>query len=93
MSEAELDPPEVPRPSVRRRLTVALAAQEAGHEPTIEHVGKRFRIACTCGWSTPLNWTRKRAFEAALEHTILAGRTALGEVPKAGTVPPVKRTG
>lgn len=83
-------PEGVPRPSVRRRVTIALAAQEAGHEPTVEHVGKRFRLTCPCGFATPLGWTRKHAFQAMSDHMVLAGRTALGETPKAGTVPPVK---
>ncbi len=69
------------------------AAIDAGHVPDVEHVGKRFRLVCNCGFRTPASMTRKAAFQAVTDHMILAGRTALGESPAMGKVPPVERTG
>jgi hypothetical protein len=59
---------------------IVQAALDAGHEPSVQHSGKRFRLRCSCGWSSPSNWTRKRTFEAVQEHVYAAGHRALGQV-------------
>lgn len=85
-------PPTGKRVGLRRGITVTQAAIEAGHVPTIEHVGKRFRITCPCGWSTQANFTRKKAFDEVGLHMLVAGRTALGHDPAQGKIPPVNRS-
>jgi hypothetical protein len=45
----------------------------------IEHVGKRFRITCPCGWATQSSWTRKRAFAEVTEHVLEVGRNVLAK--------------
>lgn len=76
------------RPSVRRRLQIVHAAAQAGHVLDVEHASKRFALVCSCGFRTPLGWTRKHAFDAGTDHVIRAGRTALGETPLLGQIGP-----
>lgn len=56
---------------------VVQAALDAGHEPSVVHEGRRFRIVCSCGWRSSTAWNRKRTFEAVTEHVYAAGRTQL----------------
>jgi hypothetical protein len=51
-------------------FSIGARAAALGHTGEVEHVGKRFRIVCECGWSTPLNATRKRAFELVTAHVL-----------------------
>lgn len=60
---------------------IVRAAIDAGHEPAIEHVGKRFRIVCSCGWKSPLRASRKATFLAITEHVHEAGRPFLKDTP------------
>jgi hypothetical protein len=60
---------------------IVRAAIEAGHEPSIEHLGKRFRVVCSCGWKTPLRASRKAAFLAITEHVDQVGRPILRDTP------------
>ena len=78
----------VNRPSIGRRAELVRAALEAGHEPSISRSGngKRVKFVCSCGFSTPANWTLKHAKDAAIDHVIRAGRTALGESPLLGEI-------
>jgi hypothetical protein len=78
----------VTRPTVGRRAQISAAAVRAGHAPKVVRQGKRFKFVCECGFNTPANWSMKTSRNAAVEHMILAGRTALGETPLLGTVPP-----
>ncbi len=68
--------PDVP-PALGRKMAVRQAALNAGHVVEIQHVGKRFRITCPCGWSTQSNWTRKRAFAEVTDHVLEVGRNEL----------------
>ena len=65
---------------------VTRAALELGHEPRVDHVGRRFKLACSCGWSTPANWSRKRAFDAVAQHVWEVGRQAL-DTPESVDLP------
>lgn len=70
------------------RLTAAAIA--AGHEPTVDHVGKRFRLACTCGFATRTRDTRKEAFQKIADHVAEVGLLALsGESPDTPSEVPV----
>lgn len=64
-----------------KRLRVVGAAVDAGHEITVQREGKRFRLACGCGFTTQYGWTRKHVFDAANRHITVAG---LAELEKAG---------
>ncbi len=77
---------------LRGEANLLRAALQAGHVPDIRHEGKRFRIECACGWSTPLGWTRKRVFQACDEHVREAGRAAVEERRKGAASPPVNRS-
>lgn len=57
-------------------FSIGARAAALGHTGEIEHVGKRFRIVCECGWATPLNVKRKRAFEMVTEHCLEVLRQA-----------------
>lgn len=56
---------------------VTKAALDLGHEPEVKHVGSRFKLVCSCGWSTPSSMTRKAAFQAVADHVWQVGRAAL----------------
>jgi hypothetical protein len=43
-------------------------AARLGHATSIVHERRRFRIVCTCGWSTDQAWKRKHAFRAVADH-------------------------
>jgi hypothetical protein len=45
-----------------------MTASAAGHTINVDHVGRRFRLACTCGWVTKASDPRKAAFAHAGEH-------------------------
>ena len=49
------------------------AALDAGHEPKVVRVGSRFKLVCTCGWSTPSSSKRAQAFAAVADHVATAG--------------------
>jgi len=59
-------------------------AAELGHEASIEHDGPRFRVVCSCGWHTNLNWTRKHVFLAVTEHVrdVIAQEGEFGDTPE-----------
>lgn len=57
-------------------FSIGARAAALGHTGEIEHVGKRFRIVCECGWKTPANSTRKRAFELVTQHVLEVLRQA-----------------
>jgi len=59
-------------------VAVGYRAAEAGHLLEIERDGKRFRVACQCGFRTGLNANRKAAFGAAYDHAVAAAR---GDIP------------
>jgi hypothetical protein len=50
--------------------SVGYRAAELGHQLGIQHEGKRFRVACGCGFRTGIKATRKAAFEDALNHAV-----------------------
>lgn len=79
----------ITRPTIGRRAEIARAAIAAGHRPDVQLRGKRVKFLCDCGFSTPASWTLKHSKEAAIDHMIRAGRTALGETPLLGEIPPV----
>jgi len=56
---------------------ITAAAIEAGHEPRVERVGARFKLVCSCGWSTASSSTRKGAFQAVAQHVWEVGHQAL----------------
>ena len=58
--------------AVDPRPALGVRAREIGHDLQIEHDVKRFRIACSCGWTTALGWKRKTAFQAATDHLLTA---------------------
>lgn len=45
-------------------------AQELGHDVRVVHRAgvQRFTLACSCGFATQANWTRKRTFSTVVEH-------------------------
>ena len=51
-------------------LSIGHRAAALGHDVEVSHAGGRFQLECSCGWSTPRNWTRRRAFQAVTEHVI-----------------------
>lgn len=57
------------------RLTKA--GLDAGHVVQVEHLPKRFRIICPCGWHSDSRWNRKRTFYEATQHVVNAGREAI----------------
>lgn len=48
--------------------SVGYRAAMEGHAVQVQHSGRRFRVVCSCGWKTPVNWTRKLVMQATLEH-------------------------
>lgn len=48
--------------------SVGYRAAMAGHAVQVEHSGRRFRVVCSCGWKTPVNWSRKLVMQATLDH-------------------------
>lgn len=66
---------------------IVRAAIDAGHEPEVERVGNRFKLVCSCGFSTPVRATRKRAFEAIADHVYAAGRGAVRDTPEVVDIP------
>ena len=58
---------------------ITRAAIAAGHEPSVIRSGRRFVLACTCGWKTPPNMTRKNAYLAVSRHVLDVGRAHLSE--------------
>jgi hypothetical protein len=69
------------RDQARRLPAVTKAALELGHEPRVTRVGSRFKLECSCGWSTPSNWSRKRAFDAVAQHVWEVGHLGLDDTP------------
>ena len=66
-------------------LSIGRQAIELGHEAAIEHVDGRFRIVCSCGWSTAKNWSRRHAFQAVTQHVIgVVAEARRGAVPNVG---------
>lgn len=53
-----------------KSLSVGQRAARLGHQLGVVRGGQRFRVACSCGWSTDARWTRKRTMEAAAQHAI-----------------------
>lgn len=74
---------------------VSRAALDAGHEPSVQRVGSRFKLVCTCGWSTSSSSSRKAAFQAVADHVWQAGREHLlrdeetPDTPEVGEFPQV----
>jgi hypothetical protein len=64
---------------------VCAAALEAGHDPSVEHEEKRFRLVCSCGFKTPVSMKRKTAFLRITEHIYEAGHAALAIDPEVGS--------
>jgi hypothetical protein len=71
---------------LRGTSRVVNAALDAGHDPVVEHAGKRFRLSCSCGFKTPAQMNRKNAFAAITEHVYAAGHVELRK--RAGDTPP-----
>ena len=69
------------------RSPLGTRAAEFGHVVEVKHEGKRFRIACSCGWQTGLNWTRKRVFDAVMDHCIGVVREGEGALVRASQFP------
>ena len=68
-------------------LSIGRQAIELGHEAAIEHVGGRFLIVCSCGWSTAKNWTRRHAFQAVTEHVVgVVVEARRGAIPNVGGI-------
>jgi len=61
----------------RDSVAVGYRAAENGHTLGIKRQGKRFRIACSCGFETRWNYSRKAAFGDALDHAIAAANSKL----------------
>jgi hypothetical protein len=61
----------------RQIPAVTQAALELGHEPRVERTGKRFRLACSCGWETSPSLNRKASFAAVTQHVWEVGHQAL----------------
>lgn len=75
-------------PGLGQVPAVTRAALDAGHEPSIERSGKRFRIVCSCGWKTQTNWSRKYSFLAVSQHVHEAGKAGLEkDTPERVNVP------
>lgn len=64
--------------ALKTGTSVGYRAAELGHELSIEHEGKRFRVVCPCGFRTGIKSTRKAAFAEALNHAVAA---AQGDIP------------
>lgn len=62
---------------VREVPLVTQAALDAGHEPSVERVGTRFRLVCSCGFRTATSSTRKNAFRQIMEHVSEIGSREL----------------
>jgi len=72
------------------RSPIGAQAEELGHRVYVVHVGKRFRMACSCGWGTPSNWKRRTQINAAMDHASEVVRTERPGVSEPETVrPPV----
>ena len=68
-------------------LSVGRQAIELGHEASVEHLDGRFRIVCSCGWSTSKNWTRRHAFQAVTEHVVsVVVEARRGGIPNVGGI-------
>lgn len=52
-------------------------AAALGHAASVERVGGRFRLRCSCGFATPVNAKRKAAFDAATAHVYGVVRTGV----------------
>lgn len=70
-----------PATTVREQAAVVpaitRAALDAGHEPRVERVGARFKLVCSCGWSTASSSSRKTAFQAVAQHVWEVGHQHL----------------
>jgi copper homeostasis protein CutC len=64
---------------VRAGVSLGTQAAKRGHVVDVRRQDKRFRLVCACGWKTPLNVTRKRAFEMVAQHAFEA---AHGQIPE-----------
>lgn len=64
--------------ALKTGTAVGYRAAELGHELRVQHEGKRFRIACSCGFRTAIKSTRKAAFGETLDH---AAAVANGTIP------------
>ena len=62
----------------RDSTAVGYRAAENGHQLAIRREGKRYRIACSCGFITRWNYSRKAAFGETYDHAIAA---ANGDIP------------
>ena len=51
-----------------RGNAIGFRAAALGHNATVEPNGKRFRIACSCGWRSRAEWNRKRTFDEVAKH-------------------------
>lgn len=65
------------REQARRVPAITRAALDAGHEPKVERSGKRFKLVCSCGWSTPSSMSRKVAFQAVAQHVWEVGHAGV----------------
>lgn len=52
------------------RPALGIRARELGHDLQVVHEGKRFKLRCSCGFSTTLGMRRKTAFEAGTQHLL-----------------------
>lgn len=51
-------------------ISIGAKAAALGHTGETQRVGKRFKVICSCGWSTDSRWTRKRQFQAITAHCL-----------------------
>jgi hypothetical protein len=58
--------------------SIGYRATELGHELGVERTGRRFRMRCSCGWATQVNWSRRTTMQAVVEHAhdVVSGRVA-----------------
>lgn len=59
-------------------LSIGHRAAKNGHIVEVSRDRSRFRLVCTCGWSTPISAKRKTAFQMATDH---ASDAAFSRIP------------
>ncbi len=59
-----------------RNVSIGAQARRLGHDVQVVRVGKRFRLVCSCGLASQVNWKRKTSFDFMTEHVSAVVRVA-----------------
>jgi hypothetical protein len=68
------------------RVSIGEQAAVLGHHVAVERDGKRFRLRCSCGVVTAVNWKRKTTFDWMTEHIAAVVRVAHQDPPDGVTL-------